>query len=119
RGPRLVLSRLPAIMRLDDHEIEDNWLPPRAAPKGSTEDVGTLGIRAYLRNQRDVDPCDGKQRVLWDADGRINGFPCFLADARSRRSPRDVATVGKAGIMDLEQERALDRWLADTKGDGP
>ncbi len=119
RGPRMVLSRLPAIMRLDDHEIEDNWLPPRAAPKGSTEDVGTLGIRAYLRNQRDVDPCDGKQRVLWDADGRINGFPCFLADARSRRSPRDVATVGKAGIMDLEQERALDRWLADTKGDGP
>jgi hypothetical protein len=119
RGPRLVLSRLPTYMRLDDHEMEDNWEPWAMVREPSRQDVKSLGIRAYLRNQRDTDPCADQQPVLWDSVGEINGFPCFFADARSERSPREVLTVGSGSLLGRDQELALDRWLAETTGAGP
>jgi choline dehydrogenase-like flavoprotein len=120
RGPRSVLSRLPAVMQPDDHEIADNWEP--GPPDGDdAEKSGRLrriGIREYLRNQRDEDFEGPTPPKLWHATP-VHGLPFFWADARTRREPRTAATVGGASMLDPEQEQALDDWLADTSTPGP
>ena len=98
RGPRSVLSRLPAVMRLDDHELDDNWEPdPPGANhrKGqSNEDVRNSGIQEFLRNQcnREPDPDPLDPPKLWHQKP-LGGFEFFWADARTERTPRTAATV--------------------------
>lgn len=123
RGPRLVLSRLPAVMRLDDHEIGDNWEPdppgsnPREWP--DTRHLRDRGVAEYLRNQCDEEPPDSSEPIqLWHQKP-LAGFQFFWADARTRRAPRTAATVGSASLLDQDQSKALDQWLADKNVEGP
>jgi cholesterol oxidase len=122
RGPRAVLSRLPAVMRLDDHEIGDNWEPDPAGSYGrewpETESMKEQGIQAFLRNQRDEDSDGAGPHKLWD-DAALAGFDFFWADARTERTPRTASTVGSASLLGQEQSDALDKWLADRNVAGP
>jgi cholesterol oxidase len=121
-GSRAVLSRLSAVMRLDDHEIDDNWEPdpPEANPRDgtSTERLKERGIHAFLRNQCDRDPGALVPQRLWQ-DTTIDGLAFFWADARTERSARTAATVGSATLLGAEQSTALDKWLADKTIEGP
>lgn len=120
RGPRSVLSRLPAVMQPDDHEIADNWEPaaPAAGDAQKSERLGRFGVREYLRNQRDEDFQGTAPPRLWH-DTPVHGLPFFWADARTQREPRTAATVGDASMLDAAQAKALDDWLADTRTPGP
>ncbi|AMO22626.1 hypothetical protein GCM10027034_30600 [Ramlibacter solisilvae] len=120
RGPRSVLSRLPTVMRLDDHEIDDNWEPdPAGAHDGrETERLKRRGIREFLRNQCDTEFDAASPPKLWD-DKLVHGFPFFWADARTSRDPRTACSVGTASMLGDDQTLALDRWLADKSVPGP
>ncbi len=118
RGPRLVLSRLPAVMRLDDHEIADNWEPDPGSNGCKGDEPSALGVQAYLRYQRDVDPQGSGPQDIW-FEGEVNGFACFFADARTQRGPRDVDAYGAADILGAEQSKKVDLFLADTSKPGP
>jgi len=120
RGPRSVLSRLPAVMRADDHEIADNFEP---APQGTddarkSDRLGRTGVREFLRNQCDEDALGPVRPRLWHATP-VHGLPFFWADARTQRTPRTAATVGDASMLGDDQADALDRWLADKGTPGP
>ncbi len=114
RGPRSVLSRLPAVMRADDHEIADNFEPG----PGPSERLGRIGIREFLRHQCDEDMPGPVRPRLWHATP-VHGLPFFWADARTLRTPRTAATVGDASMLGDDQADALDRWLADKATPGP
>jgi cholesterol oxidase len=122
RGPRSVLSRLPAVMRLDDHEIEDNWEPdpPGAKRRGATGSDGSkrAGVREYLRNQCNREPDPSMEAKLWHPTP-IGGFEFFWADARTVRTPRTASTVGTASLLGDLQSSDLDKWLADRRVEGP
>jgi cholesterol oxidase len=122
RGPRSVLSRLPAHMVLDDHEIEDNWEPdpPFARVRRPLSNQGLIvrGVQAFWRYQRDTAPAPGKAAVLW-LDQQIGGFPFFLADSRTDRSPRTVANVNDADLFGEKQAAAIDGWLRSLAIKGP
>ena len=116
RGPRSVLSRLPAVMRPDDHEIDDNFEPGSVAKK--SERLERTAIREFLRNQCDEDMPGPVRPRLWHATP-VHGLPFFWADARTLRSPRKAATVGDASMLGEDQADALDRWLEDDATPGP
>ncbi|WP_167772473.1 alpha/beta fold hydrolase [Ramlibacter henchirensis] len=120
RGPRAVLSRLPAVMQPDDHEIGDNWEPDPdgAFERQETERLRQKGIREFLRNQWDED-CDGGATVKLWRQAPAGGFEFFWSDARTARTPRTAATVGSASMLGEEQTAALDKWLADRSVEGP
>lgn len=118
RGPRSVLSRLPVVMRPDDHEIGDNWEPDPSCAHGreETERLKERGIREFQRNQCDKDA--NPEAPLWHATPAA-GLPFFWADARTARMPRTAGTVGSANMLGCEQTGALDDWLADKGTPGP
>ena len=116
RGPRSVLSRLPAVMRPDDHEIDDNFEPGSVAKKADR--LERIAIREFLRNQCDDDVLGPVRPRLWHATP-VHGLPFFWADARTLRAPRKAATVGGASMLGDDQADALDRWLADEGTPGP
>jgi hypothetical protein len=120
RGARSVLSRLPAVMRLDDHEIDDNWEPDPsgASATSETERLKHKGLGEFLRNQCDQDYDATVPVKLWDQTP-VSGFPFFWADARTARTPRTARTVGSANMLGAEQTQALERWLADKSVPGP
>jgi cholesterol oxidase len=122
RGPRSVFCRLPTVMRLDDHELDDNWEPdpPGAHPrKGQDNDVvKKAGIEEFLRNQCNTEPDPSSAPKLWHQTPR-GGFEFFWADARTERTPRTAATVGTASLLGEPQSLDLDHWLADKKAEGP
>ena len=119
RGPRLLLARLPTTMRLDDHEIVDNWEPdpPEASPRplgSSTQDLRKDGLRAYVQWQCDKDPTIPplpEQCSTWDSGSKLVGYPVFHADARSQRVARTASTIAESSILGDDQARDLDDWL--------
>ena len=121
-GPRSVLSRLPAVMRPDDHEIDDNWEPdpPDARPgtQRFNQRLRDAGIREYLRQQCDQEPPASGRIRLWHRTP-IGGLEFFLADARTERTPRTASTVAGASLLGEHQSRELDKWLADKSVQGP
>jgi len=122
RGPRSVLSRLPAVMRLDDHELDDNWEPDPPGAKHrkgqSNEDLRNSGIQEFLRNQCNREPDPLVAPKLWH-QRPIGGFEFFWADARTERTPRTATTVGSASLLGEPQSTDLDTWLADKQVEGP
>jgi hypothetical protein len=120
RGPRSVLSRLPAVMRLDDHEIENNWEPdPPGLKQGEgNERLRHTGVQEYLRNQCNLEPKPSVASKLWHQTP-MAGFEFFWADARTGRTARTAATVGSASLLGDPQSKDLDQWLADKKVEGP
>ena len=122
RGPRSVFSRLPAVMRLDDHELDDNWEPdPPGANRRKGQDNDCLkkaGVREFLRNQCNEEPDSSAPPKLWHQKPKA-GFEFFWTDARTERTPRTAATVGTANLLGEPQSLDLDHWLADKKVEGP
>ena len=122
RGPRSVLSRLPAVMLLDDHEIDDNWEPnppgAKCGPDQCNEILRDSGVREYLRNQRDQEPKPLARPRLWHRTP-VAGLQFFWADARTERTPRTATTVGRASLLGERQSKELDKWLADKRVPGP
>lgn len=133
RGARSVLSRLPALMLLDDHEIDNNWEPdpPGAHARkrrkderrkddrpGYNESLMKKGVQEFMRNQRDEDCNPAPPPRLWQRT-RIAGFEFFLADGRTDRTPRTAATARQARLLGEAQSRDLDDWLADKQAAGP
>ncbi|NPC56320.1 alpha/beta fold hydrolase [Caenimonas soli] len=122
RGPRSVFSRLPAVMRLDDHELDDNWEPdPPGANQRKGQDNECLkksGIQEFLRNQCNREPDPSVPAKLWHQTP-MAGFEFFWADARTERTPRTATTVESASLLGEPQSTDLDNWLADRKVKGP
>jgi cholesterol oxidase len=110
------------VMRLDDHELEDNWEPdpPGANRKaGSSNDwLRHAGIQEFLRNQCNREPDPSVTTRLWHRTP-IAGFEFFWADARTERTPRTANTVGSASLLGEPQSTDLDQWLADKMVEGP
>ena len=119
RGSRRVLCRLKTTMRFDDHEIIDNWEP---GPPGThrrengfdDEKLLREGLAAYVEQQLDQPPAAARLDPSWDSTPSVAGRPLFLADARSRRTPRDAASAGAASILGEAQFAALEAWLDTT-----
>lgn len=110
-----VLHRLPTFMMLDDHEIADNW--ERDSDALAPDKRLTDGVRSYVKYQRNGDvPAGGE--LWWSKD--INGFQFFMADTRTGREARTVASTATASIMTEAQWQALEAWLRqehDTNAD--
>src|SRR6185369_919133 len=122
RGPRSVLCRLPAVMRLDDHEIDNDWEPdpPRANPRmdQSNQFLKDRGVEEFLRNQCDEEPVPSAAPQLWHRTP-IAGMEFFWADTRTERTVRTAGTVANASLLGEDQSIELDKWLADRKVRGP
>ncbi len=108
-----VLRRLPAMMMLDDHEIEDNWEPVEGDQALSA--VLEQGRQSYLdfgrlAGQAPADPQGDSRQPLW-YDFEIDGTPFFMADTRTERTARTAATIGNARIMSEAQFERLLGWL--------
>lgn len=124
---REVLSNVPLVPMLDDHEIHDNWEPlPDYHPELKTREQGLLelGIKEYRKYQRNSGPFPddscGKlpERQLWCSLTHY-GLPVFLADTRTERGHRNVQNIHKAGIMSPGQFKALKDWLIKTDSNLP
>lgn len=98
-----------SLVMLDDHEIEDNWEPIE----------GDDTPRKTLAEARDAyfqyfgcfnPPPTGDGQSLWFPI-QIEGFPFFMADTRTERSPRTAKNVDRAEIMSEKQFQALLEWL--------
>jgi hypothetical protein len=114
---RQVLRRLPTYTMLDDHEIEDNWEP--VAGDNRTDQNMIEGRRSYLGYQRmagpdQTNPGSDSKEPLWYAF-EVNGFPFFMADTRTERSPRTAETIESARIMSVDQFGTLLDWLDERK----
>lgn len=102
-----VKKELQPLVMLDDHEIEDNWEPI----EGDDTPRKTLAeaLEAYREPGRFSGPePDGNS--LWFRI-QIEGFPFFMADTRTERSPRTAKNVEAAEIMSETQFKALLEWL--------
>ena len=111
---RNVLRQLPAFMLLDDHEIADNW-EPRIDDRRQ-DPVMVEGRRSYLKFQRTAgppqeDPVGDSRDPLWYSFA-VCGFPFFMADTRTERTPRTANAFEGARIMSRGQFVRLLRWLA-------
>jgi choline dehydrogenase-like flavoprotein len=104
---RAVLRQLPTYMMMDDHEVADNWSPGET--DGDTEKWGLEAFEGYQwlhspRNaaelRRDNAAVSG---YFYSFDAA--GFPFFVCDTRTTRSP-------PAEIMEKPQLRALKEWLS-------
>jgi phosphodiesterase/alkaline phosphatase D-like protein len=111
---------IPIYMMLDDHEIADNWEPPRT---GGTDPLLVEGREHYLRQRRmfgpDLVAPVGDSRVpLWYPIAS-ESFPFFVADTRTEREARSAATIEGARIMSPDQFEALRGWLSEQKENDP
>lgn len=117
RGPRAVLSKLPARMQLDDHEIDDNWEPLDPVVVGQAqhrrnEKLKDEGVDAYQRNQNDVAGKAGQTPTLWGSLP-LGGLSFFFADTRISRTARLAHTAAAADLLGPCQTRELEEWLDD------
>lgn len=108
---RRVLSRLPVLTMLDDHEIDDNWEPIPGTEGEEAYDLNqrllAQGVAAFRRFQRAGQP---PERPLYGAVESLP-VPLFLLDTRTLRDPRRASTLDSAGLLGAEQDAALRRWL--------
>jgi len=107
---RRIQRRVPTYTMLDDHEIEDNWEPVAGESRRGQALVD--GCSSYLRYQRMAGPNQSPPGCLW-YPFEVGGFPFFMADTRTERSPRTAQTVKDACIMDDDQLKRLQEWLVD------
>jgi hypothetical protein len=100
---RRITQAIPTSWMLDDHEIVDNWEPDM---RDSQADLLDRGVAAYWTYQRKTAP----QTESWfSLDG--DGWHLFMADTRTRRDPRNEATLATASILGDKQAQALEHWL--------
>ena len=139
KAVRDVRRRLPAFTMMDDHEIQNNWEP--RIDDTRTDRVMIDGQRSYLTFQRRVGPeqqpaVGDSRRPLW-YPFQVNGFPLFMADTRTERTPRIARTgktkrttdtnitdprdrqIGNGRIMSTSQMAALLDWLSRQPPDTP
>ncbi|MEO6278446.1 alkaline phosphatase D family protein [Roseateles sp.] len=119
-GMRSLLRSMPVQMLLDDHEIVDNWEPtPGAVEKVRPIDSlhnrlnWGFGFAAFRKYQR-MSTHHGLPEFGDTADLAFNhaGFPFYLADTRSGRSPRGSKFApGQQFIMSDARLQTLERWL--------
>jgi hypothetical protein len=121
RNAREVLSNVPSYMMMDDHEAGNDWHPADAATveeKAMRED----GLDAFRRYQWSHSPGNagqpkappGAEPEIFYYQFDLRGFPVFVCDTRSGRSP--------GGILDDRQYRLLIDWLEKAQaeaGDKP
>lgn len=115
------LLGLPVHTLPDDHEITDNWeaLSPGHPAHRANEQLRDAALHSYrhhqhfawppLRHEQGDMPA-GRPRFAYAFDQ--GGLPFFMADTRTEREPRRLATLEQAHIMDRAQWDALSRWLA-------
>ena len=139
KAVREVRRQLPAFAMMDDHEIQDNWEP--RIDDTRIDPVMVSGRRSYLTFQRRAGPdqqppVDDSRCPLW-YPFQVNGFPLFMADTRTERTPR-IARTGKtkrsivtkdtdhrvreienARIMSMGQMKYLLDWLRRQPPDTP
>jgi hypothetical protein len=74
------------------------------------------GRRSYVKFERRADrtlPQTGTSRFpLWYRF-EVNGFPLFMIDTRTERTPRTARTVASARIVSEGQMKALLDWLSE------
>jgi hypothetical protein len=100
--PQTLLAR--RRMTPDDHEIEDNWEP---AGQRSLDLLDAALPQFWKHQRREPARLDTH---LQDGDP---GWRLFMADSRTRRQPRNEATLATALILGEPQTGELLRWLAE------
>ena len=122
---RQVLKQLPARMMLDDHEIDDNWVPVLNREGQVTKGRQYRpGLDAYWRYQRGISgpatqPAHQLQtRPTWTTFTQ-SGFEFFMTDSRSRRTPRtpDNLHASDTLLLGAPQSNELQAWLAQQQHD--
>ena len=112
-----VLSRLPAVMRPDDHEIDDNWEPdpPGANPHGGRawKDQGDAESRSSFATSATASRTPSVEAKLWHQTpiARVRILLGRCADGRAlphRKHRRHVPACSAK-----TKPRTLDKWLAD------
>ena len=115
---RTVMRKIPVYCMLDDHEIIDNWDPKKVNEYNWYKDQGRAAYLSYQPSPRQPD--NTNLNNLW-VSFIHNGFPFFMADSRSKRTPRplDRTTLALGGkppdILGAEQTEVLQKWLKDCK----
>jgi phosphodiesterase/alkaline phosphatase D-like protein len=120
---RGVLRRVPSFTLLDDHEIDDNWEPlPAGAPQQQLNAAsGSSAVAAFERFQRAIVAEDYKGNVGAGQSFtfKFDGFPFFMLDTRTKRSPRHIGTLKDATLFDEGTLTELQNWLRDLPADTP
>jgi choline dehydrogenase-like flavoprotein len=117
---REVLRRIPTYMMMDDHEVSDDWHPGDPADPALPR-AREWGLEAFADYQWALSPRNAD--ALCAAAGTAPepaspfyyafaaaGFPFFVCDTRSGR-------LGRNRVLDLAQQAALARWLADHRAE--
>jgi len=112
---RKVLRRLPLFTMMDDHEIRNNWEPSIDDKRPDPAMID--GRRSYVKFERRAGPPMLPQTgtshfPLW-YPFEVNGFPLFMIDTRTERTPRMAGTVATAQIVSEGQMKALLDWLSE------
>lgn len=136
RNMRMLLSRIPTYMILDDHEIEDNWSQDRVKKSNSKRMLFNLAIGAYMSYQWSHGPRFADSYVHDSAyhasdalknnptlnlfyDFRCAGYPFFILDTRTQRFQSDMPGLDDNHMLgrpslDPNEPSQLDRvcaWL--------
>jgi hypothetical protein len=99
-------------MTPDDHEIRDDWEPPRTRVR---EDHLGRGLAAYWRYQRGEEQraaqakADARAPVWMQESGA--GWRLFMADTRTAREFRDERSVRGASMLGVPQTQQLHDFL--------
>ena len=111
QGAQRVFGRadVQTYMLFDDHEFSDNYETCDAVDKALRRQAKA----GYWEFQRG----EARRLRLWRTLSH-QGFEFFLGDTRMGRTPRSVATLARAHIMNRHQRAALGVWLQQHKGCG-
>lgn len=96
------LSRVPAFMMLDDHEIGDNW------EAGHDQGAGSAGVKAFRRYQ--LDSGHGRNAAGFWGEVCREPVPVFMLNTRTDRTPRALGEIAGEMISGTQFE-ALESWL--------
>jgi cholesterol oxidase len=123
RAVQSVLSKLPSLMVMDDHEIRDNWHPKELDDTAivfdetgeSQDDIQAIsGFRVRQRGQDRFGGVIAQQNGIFHENRElaIRGFPLFVADTRFHRSPRSVKNLASAKLLHEEDIDLLTGWFS-------
>lgn len=109
-----VLSKVPSLMMLDDHEIADNWFTPEANSPRERESLRLreVGVKSYRKYQRGFWSHYTASDDLWFSF-ELNGFAFFVMDTRTERDGPH-RSINDRRLMSEAQEKALDKWLSES-----